>query len=332
MTPETYTPKTVYTTYIKAPAERIWEALTSSEISPQFFFGRRVESDWKLGSVVNYWQEDGTLDVTGKVAEVDYPRRLSFTWHVEWLEEFRHLPEVLVTFEIEPQEDDTMKLTMIEAHRAEVDPKLLEGGRRGWSIILNGLKTLLETGAPMPTFIPEAPKPTDPEQVSVDGFVYVAYIATTPERVWEALTSSELSAQYWGGYHVDSDWKVGSPFTLWGPDGEVGDTGVILESDPPRRLSYTWRVEAFPQMREEGFSRVAFDIEPLGELVRLTLTHDQFPTPSLVRDAVSNGWPALVAGLKSMLETGRLPSSSSVAAGKAAKARIQAKLDGRTPA
>ncbi|MBA3313480.1 MAG: SRPBCC family protein [Planctomycetota bacterium] len=144
-------PVHVYVTYIATTPEKVWEALTSSEITPLYFFGRRVESDWKIGSPFRMWQEDGTLDVQGQVLECDPPRRLSVTWHVEWVEEVRHLPEVVVTYQIDPL-GEVVRLTMTESHPTPVDEKYHEGGRRGWPVILSSLKSYLETGEPLPAF------------------------------------------------------------------------------------------------------------------------------------------------------------------------------------
>jgi uncharacterized protein YndB with AHSA1/START domain len=134
-------------------------------------------------------------------------------------------------------------------------------------------------------------------------FVYVTYIETTPEKLWEALTHSEFSRRYWWDTQVLSDWKVGSPFALeW--RGKVTDTGVIIESDRPRRLSYTWS-NASEEFRNERPSRVTFVLEPYGTLVKLTLTHDDFEADSKMLQGVSKGWPAIMSSLKSMLESGR---------------------------
>ena len=105
-----------------------------------------MESDWKAGSPFKLLMEDGRIDSQGKVLESDPPRRLAVTWHVEWMEEFRHLPEAIVTFQIDLL-GDVVRLTVSEFHPDGIDPKYLEGGRRGWPIILSGLKTLLETGS-----------------------------------------------------------------------------------------------------------------------------------------------------------------------------------------
>jgi uncharacterized protein YndB with AHSA1/START domain len=139
--------------------------------------------------------------------------------------------------------------------------------------------------------------------MSKPEFVYVTYIETTPEKLWEALTHSEFSRRYWWDTQVKSDWKVGSPFALeW--RGKVTDTGVIIESDRPRRLSYTWS-NASEEFRNERPSRVTFVLEPYGPLVKLTLTHDDFEDGSRMLQGVSKGWPAIMSSLKSMLESGR---------------------------
>ena len=97
--------------------------------------------------------------------------------------------------------------------------------------------------------------------MSKPEFVYVTYIETTPENLWEALTNSEFTKQYWFDTEVRSDWKVGSPFALV-MSGETTDTGEILEADRPRRLSYTFKHELMEEMRNEPATKVVFTIEP----------------------------------------------------------------------
>lgn len=134
-------------------------------------------------------------------------------------------------------------------------------------------------------------------------FVHVTYIRTTPDKLWEALTSSDFSRRYWFGTEFRSDFKVGSPFALV-MGGKVTDTGEILEADRPRRLSYTFKHELDDEMRKEGATRVVFTLEPHGELVKLTLTHEGFGKDSKLLDGISKGWPAILASLKSLLESG----------------------------
>jgi len=146
-----FKPKTVYVTYIATTPGKVWEALTTGDLTKQFFFGRRIEIELQPSGTFRFWQPDGTLDVEGKVVECDPPRKLSVTWRVMWIEEMRKLPECLVTYQIDDL-GKVVRLTMIESHQIELDDKVLEGGRRGWPVILNNLKTLLETGSPLPAF------------------------------------------------------------------------------------------------------------------------------------------------------------------------------------
>ena len=145
-------------------------------------------------------------------------------------------------------------------------------------------------------------------------FVYVSYIATTPEKLWEALTSSEFISQYWGGRTIHSDWKVASPVKLLKANGEVDWIGEILQSNRPHLLSYTFHPQSF--LRSEGISeppsRVTFEISGLGseksskrDVVRLQVTHDNFEPGSKVAGAVAQGWPSILSSLKSLLESGR---------------------------
>lgn len=131
-------------------------------------------------------------------------------------------------------------------------------------------------------------------------FVYVTYIATTPEKLWAALTSSDFTEKYWGGGRIHSDWKVGSPVTHVKPEGTPGADwqGQVLQCKPPRLLSYTF--QAVPG--EQQASRVVFEIEHVGSVVKLTLTHDQLDDKSL--KAITHGWPAILSSLKSLLEGG----------------------------
>ncbi|MGY8664101.1 SRPBCC family protein [Bradyrhizobium sp. UFLA05-109] len=138
-------------------------------------------------------------------------------------------------------------------------------------------------------------------------FVYVTYIETTLEKLWNALTDSEFTRQYWFDTEVRSDWKVGSSLALV-MSGKTTDTGEILEIDPPRRLSYTFKHEVDEAMRNEPPSKVIFTLEPWGNLVKLTVTHEGFAHGSKLLDGISKGWPAILSGLKSLLETGKAPT------------------------
>jgi len=148
-------------------------------------------------------------------------------------------------------------------------------------------------------------------------FVYTTYIRTTPERLWQALTDPSFTRRWWQAT-FETDWEVGSPMT-WNNNGVViaDPEQIVLESDPCRRLAYTWHTftpelnerlqfgdELFAKLSGERRSRVAFDIEPVGELVKLTVVHDDFEPGSTAATMVRNGWPVFLSSLKSLLETG----------------------------
>jgi uncharacterized protein YndB with AHSA1/START domain len=137
-------PDVVYITFIRATPLRIWDALTKSEFTKQFFFGRTVESDWKQGSQWRLVMPDGKTDVAGEVLVSDPPHKLQVTWIVEWLDDAPKDPTI-ITYEIE-QIGDLAKLTMTQHTNAKIPRKYLEAGRQGWAAILSSLKSLLETG------------------------------------------------------------------------------------------------------------------------------------------------------------------------------------------
>jgi uncharacterized protein YndB with AHSA1/START domain len=140
-------------------------------------------------------------------------------------------------------------------------------------------------------------------------FVYVIYIASTPDKVWQALTDPDQTEKYWFGYRVNANGKAGAPFIARNPGGGDFDKGVILESDPPRRLACTWRPQ-HDNDKHERPSRVTFDLVPLKNQVRLTVVHDDFDDGSKAFESISKGWPAVLSSLKSFLETGRALESS----------------------
>ncbi len=135
-------------------------------------------------------------------------------------------------------------------------------------------------------------------------FVHVTYIRTTPEKLWRALTDPEFTRQYWAGCWQDCEWKTGASWKLMIPDGRVGDSGEILEIDPPRRLVISWRNEFRPELRAEGYSRMSIELELQGDMVKLTLIHEIDKPESKLIEALSSGWPLILASLKSLLETG----------------------------
>ncbi|MFF4394862.1 ArsR/SmtB family transcription factor [Streptomyces sp. NPDC001480] len=135
------------------------------------------------------------------------------------------------------------------------------------------------------------------------SFVYVTYIASTPEKVWEALTDADLTAAYWGHRNV-SDWQRGSRWEHVRTDGSgVADVvGAVVESEPPTRLVTTW-TSPENEGQEDRYSRVTYDIRRHEDIVRLTVTHEDLNDEG-ERSDVSYGWPAVLSNLKSLLETG----------------------------
>jgi uncharacterized protein YndB with AHSA1/START domain len=138
--------------------------------------------------------------------------------------------------------------------------------------------------------------------MNTEKFVYVTYIASTPQKVWDALTKGELTRQYWGHENV-SDWKPGSKWQHVPNDNKrtVKIAGNVLESVPCKRLVLTWAGIA-DAANAAKHSRVAVDIETVGDMVRLTVTHDELE-PDMHR-GITNGWPRVLSSLKSFLETG----------------------------
>ena len=139
----------------------------------------------------------------------------------------------------------------------------------------------------------------------VPNTVYVTYIASTPEMVWEALTRAEFTRQYFFGHSIEVEAKVGGNFILRAPDGSVHMSGQVIEYDPPRRLATTWRVEGMESFRELPESLVTYEIEPMGGSVKLTMTEaHQWEVPDAILAGGRQGWPFILSSLKSVLETG----------------------------
>ena len=153
-----------------------------------------------------------------------------------------------------------------------------------WAATLSELKTSIEQEAEMEK-------------------VFEIYIKTTPERLWEAITDSEMRAKYTFGVGVETDWKPGSPWKGVTPNapGPISH-GEVLEVDPPRRLVQSFQALWSEEVQREGTSRVTWEIEPVADSCRLTVIHDQLPAH--VNDEIFGGWPMILSGLKTLLETG----------------------------
>ncbi len=135
-------------------------------------------------------------------------------------------------------------------------------------------------------------------------FVYVTYIRTTPEKLWQALIDPEFTRRYWCATQQESEWKPGASWRIMIPDGRVADSGKVLEIEPHRKLVLKWRNEFRPELHAEGYSRLTYELEKQGEMVKLTVIHEIDHPQSQFIEKVSGGWPLILASLKSLLETG----------------------------
>lgn len=139
--------------------------------------------------------------------------------------------------------------------------------------------------------------------------VYVIYIAAAPEAVFDALTKAEFTRRYFGGFAVDVERRQGGAFRMLYPDGRVHISGEVLDWTPPARFSCTWRVEGMPGLGDLPECVVTYEIEPAGGAVRLTMTESHsWDVPDEILSGGRSGWPAILSGLKSLIETGQAPA------------------------
>jgi uncharacterized protein YndB with AHSA1/START domain len=140
------------------------------------------------------------------------------------------------------------------------------------------------------------------------SFVYTTYIATTPEKLWQALTNGEFTKQYFFGSEIvsDADWQVGSGFKLMNKE-KIDHHGEVLVCEPYRLLTVTWSVK---DGEGERFSKVTYELTPMNSTVKLTLRHEDLLEKDIRKDVgkidgFNNGWPVILSNLKSLLETGK---------------------------
>jgi uncharacterized protein YndB with AHSA1/START domain len=145
--------------------------------------------------------------------------------------------------------------------------------------------------------------------MNLDNFepttVYTIYIASTPEKVWQALTSAEFSQKYFFGNSVAIEQRAGGAFIVRTPDGSLHISGEVFECDPPKKLTHTFNVNWPTLIEKLGPTLVRYEIEPAGNAVKLTMTesHDR-PIDDDILSGGRQGWPAILSSLKSLLETG----------------------------
>ena len=152
-----------------------------------------------------------------------------------------------------------------------------------WAAALSGLKSSLESSMEK---------------------IFEIYIRTTPERLWDAITDSEVRGKYTFGVTITSDWTEGSHFEQSHPQGGAIGEGENVVVDPPKQLVQTMRALWSDDVKNEGFSRVTWEIEPVGDSCRLTVTHDELREGA--NDQIYGGWPMILSGLKTWLETGEV--------------------------
>jgi len=158
--------------------------------------------------------------------------------------------------------------------------------------------------------------------MSKPEFVYTTYIETTAERLWHALIDGDFTERYWFGHRVASDWKPGSSYSFT-RQGATTIEGNVLSLDPPKRLVYSWN-PCSPETKGERVSRVTFDLEPRGKVIKLTVTHDNLDPAGVMLRNISGGWPMVLASLKSLIETGHALLLDPPTCGEEAKTHAQA--------
>jgi uncharacterized protein YndB with AHSA1/START domain/DNA-binding transcriptional ArsR family regulator len=176
-----------------------------------------------------------------------------------------------------------------------------------WAATLSGLKQRIEEEPAMDTQteIDMQRSGKRPWTASPTDKVFEIYIKTTPERLWEAITDDEARRKYSFGVGVRSDWTPGSSVETFHPGAGVAiGEGEVLEVEPPLRLVHSFRAVWSDEVKREGISRVTWEIEPVGDSCRLTLTHDQLREGA--NSELYGGWPMILSGLKTLLETGEM--------------------------
>ncbi|HZC16979.1 MAG TPA: SRPBCC family protein [Caulobacteraceae bacterium] len=147
---------------------------------------------------------------------------------------------------------------------------------------------------------------TESKPTAESRFVYVTYIRAPAQTVWDYLIDPEQNKAFWSGYHQESSWRKGADYRIISADGKVWDEGEVLEADPPRRLSVSWRHLVDEAMKAEGVSTASFDLEQQDNgVTKVTLVHTIAVAESKFIVAVSRGWPMILSSLKSLLETGQ---------------------------
>lgn len=155
---KSFKPKTVYRTIIAAAPEKVWQALIDPAFTRQYFFGLSAEVEPRTGGRFRLLWPDGREHITGEVVEWSPPRRLCVSWDIRNMPPFSELPTCLVAYDIE-RDGDATRLTMTESHSWDIPREIMAGGEEGWPKIIDGLKSLLETGKPLTFEMKGGPSP-----------------------------------------------------------------------------------------------------------------------------------------------------------------------------
>lgn len=150
----------------------------------------------------------------------------------------------------------------------------------------------------------EANEMAEAKTAEMTKHVFEIYIKTTPELLWQAITDGAMTEKYYYGTRANSEWKPNSPYTYNTPDGTVMLDGMVIESDPPRRLVTTFNPHWMPDAGEFPESKVTYEISPTGETCKLTLIHEDLVPGNPMTDGIRQGWSEILSGLKTLLETG----------------------------
>jgi uncharacterized protein YndB with AHSA1/START domain/DNA-binding transcriptional ArsR family regulator len=272
----------------EADRDTLFRAFSDPEIMGQWFFpidegwSADVTNEFRVGGQyrIDMHEPDGnTCSHWGEYREIDPPSKMVFTWNSDLVKNTQVIVEFLAT-------PGGTEVTL--THEFLPDDEQREKHRGGWNGCLRNLEKALqrmETGKPQ--------------------FTHVTYISTSPEKLWNALIDPALTEKYWQHENV-SDWKAGSRWEHRRFDKKrtLVLVGRVIESSPPRRLVLTWADPA-DEASEEKHSRVALEIEPIGDVVRLTVTHDRLEPGSEMLRGITEGWPKVLSSLKSLLEVGR---------------------------
>lgn len=283
-----------FTEYVRAPREDVWDALTTAETTRRFFHGTAVQSSLAAGSPFRHVSASGERTVIeGEVREATRPSRLVYSFRFPEYDD----RDTLVVYSLADAGAGTTKLT-ISHSGFERATRTYRRVFDGWPPVLSGLKTLLESGEPLaiPSYATDASRAGRAPGTQR----YVTYLRSRPEDIWRGLMDPERTVHYFHGLRIDGQARVGGGLGYATSDGRQVIEGEVLLVEEPRSLEMTFLRSG----SGDEPSRLAYRIDDLGAgTCRLTVTH-AFRTRDETFRRVRVGWPAILSGLKTLLETG----------------------------